>query len=383
MKTTILTSFVTIALVAATSSFAIVVRAQFGVPDLTLPGPSFPAQSGLPLYYQPTRDGAATSTSDIQNNARPAVVRRQESKDEKEATDAQVLNFALSLELLERAFYEYGLSRYSKEDFKKAGYPDWVRARFEQIFEHEKTHVQFLESALTAAGDEYVKPCEYTFDDKSPYDFINLSEALETVGTSAYTGAIQYISNDAYSTAAASILATEARHASWINSAVRKQNPWNTAFETPLTINQVYSIVSSFIKPDSCPQSNYPLLPPNHHAYPQLTLAPKLIPGHETQISFSLENEPEHLYVAFLSGASTIFAPLGKKDGNYVVEIPEDLKAAGTVFVVVFKGEENINEARLDDESMVAGPAIAVFPFDSRGKYLSYSKGEKTKHGSD
>ena len=124
---------------------------------------------------------------------------------------------ALSLELLERAFYERGLSRYSKEDFKKAGYPDWVRGRFEQIFEHEKTHVQFLESALTAAGDDYVKPCEYILyvsfffyprvliahaasfsfsNDNSPREFIDLSEALETIGTSAYTGAIQYISSD-------------------------------------------------------------------------------------------------------------------------------------------------------------------------------------------
>lgn len=32
--------------------------------------------------------------------------------------------------------------------------------------------------------------------DNSPREFIDLSEALETAGTSAYTGAIQYISND-------------------------------------------------------------------------------------------------------------------------------------------------------------------------------------------
>jgi Ferritin-like domain len=54
------------------------------------------------------------------------------------------------MEPLERAFYERGLSQYSEEDFKKADYPDWVRGRFEQIYEHEKIHVQCLESALTA-----------------------------------------------------------------------------------------------------------------------------------------------------------------------------------------------------------------------------------------
>lgn len=81
-----------------------------------------------------------------------------------------------------------------------------------------------------------------------------------------------------------------------------------------------------------------------------------------------MENE-EHLYVAFLTGAATIFAPLDKREDNYFVDIPEDLKSAGTVFVVIFKGGEDIAEVRLDDETTVAGPAIAVFPFDSRGKY--------------
>lgn len=94
----------------------------------------------------------------------------------------------------------------------------------------------------------------------------------------------------------------------------------------------------------------------------------------------SLDNE--HLYVAFLSGAATIFAPLDKKGDNYFVEIPEDLKAVGTVFVVVFKGGENIGEARLDDENTVAGPAIAVFPFDSQGRYPS-KRSEIKKHDSE
>jgi len=34
-----------------------------------------------------------------------------------------------------------------------------------------------------------------------------------------------------YVTAASSILATEARHAAWVGSAVLKSNPWSTSFE--------------------------------------------------------------------------------------------------------------------------------------------------------
>ncbi|KAF8803462.1 hypothetical protein BYT27DRAFT_7260208 [Phlegmacium glaucopus] len=202
---------------------------------------------------------------------------------------------------------------------------------------------------LTAAGVEYAEPWEYAFDDKSPYDCVS-----GTLETAAYTGAIQYISNDAYSTTAASIITIAARHASWINLA-------DPSHRRPSLQHRLQL-----------------------HQYPQLSLTPELIPRHETLFSFSLENEQleEQLYVAFLSGAATIFALISKNEGNYVVETPEYLRAAGTVVVVVFKGEKNISEARLDDVSMIAGPAILVFPFDSRRKYPSYSKGEKKKHGS-
>lgn len=86
-------------------------------------------------------------------------------------------------------------------------------------------------------------PCS---PDTDPKSFADVSAMLETVGASAYTGAAQLIQDRVssismidtvsdcsqdYLTAAASILATESRQASWVNSAVRGQNPWSTAFE--------------------------------------------------------------------------------------------------------------------------------------------------------
>lgn len=74
---------------------------------------------------------------------------------------AGVLIFALNLEYLESDFYHTALGKFSQQDFDKAGYAPWVRNRFEQIAEHEKTHVDFLVSALSDAGAPVPQPCQY------------------------------------------------------------------------------------------------------------------------------------------------------------------------------------------------------------------------------
>ena len=69
-----------------------------------------------------------------------------------------MLQFALTLEHLENAFYSGALSNYSVQDFEKAGFQSWVYGRFKQLAEHEATHVKFLESTI---GENATKPCEY------------------------------------------------------------------------------------------------------------------------------------------------------------------------------------------------------------------------------
>lgn len=73
--------------------------------------------------------------------------------------DDTILNFALTLEHLENAFYSGALSSFTQEDFLNSGLPVWARDRFEEIAEHEKTHVEFLTAVL---GENATEPCNYS-----------------------------------------------------------------------------------------------------------------------------------------------------------------------------------------------------------------------------
>lgn len=266
-------------------------------------------------------------------------------------SDIEILNFALTLEHLENKFYQQGLEKYSQRAFLDAGYPEWTRGRYEQIADHENTHVEFLSSALIAAGAKAVEPCEYQFPDTDVKSFIDISFALESVGTSAYNGAAAFFTDKAYLTVAASILGVEARQAAWIDSAVRKSSPWNLAFETPLDMNQVYTMASAFIT--SCPSSNPPL---PVKAFPTLTVPPTAS-GERATLTFEASGDQKELFAAFVSGMGTIFVPVNEKKE---VVVPEGL--LGLVFVIITS-----DGGKVADETTVAGPAMVQFMFDSRG----------------
>ncbi|KII87683.1 hypothetical protein PLICRDRAFT_42190 [Plicaturopsis crispa FD-325 SS-3] len=273
-------------------------------------------------------------------------------------TDTSILQFALTLEHLENAFYTGGLAKYTAEDFAAAGLPDWVRPRFVEIAEHEATHVQFLESAL---GADAVQACTYKFPDTDVKSFVDVSSSLETVGTSAYLGASKFLDNKDYLTAAASIMNTEARQSSWIISSVRKGSPWFSAFEIPLDLNQVFSIASGFIV--DCPSTNAQL---PVSAFPPLVFpSTGVAPGASVSLEFNATSAGSQggLFATFLTGllSSTVSVALGE-DGKTVV-IPEGLK--GVVYALITTN--NATGSAVDDTHTVAGPAMLDFEFDSKG----------------
>ncbi|KAJ7091502.1 ferritin-like domain-containing protein [Mycena belliarum] len=277
-------------------------------------------------------------------------VKREDTVD-----DSTVLNFALTLEHLENAFYSGALARFSAHDFRKEGFSQWTRGRFEQVAAHEAAHVKFLSGAL---GDKATQPCNYSFPYTNVESFAGLSQIIEGVGVSAYIGAAQFITDKSYLTAAASVLATEARHASWVAAAVNKYAGWSGALDVSLGLNQVYSIAAAFIT--DCPSTN-PALPVK--AFPSLTVkTTRYSPGMAVELAYTPATpiaDGTALYVAFYTGLSVEYAEL--KDGKVV--IPDDLR--GQVYAVV-----TTSASAIDDRNTVAGPAILLLEFNSAGKLM-------------
>ncbi|KAF4565721.1 hypothetical protein EYR36_002299 [Pleurotus pulmonarius] len=105
--------------------------------------------------------GLAPSTVPVPVRAAPAQdLQTRAPLDDLHASfpDVAVLNYALTLEHLENAFYAGALARFDERAFADAGLPPGARARFVEIAAHEQTHVQLLQTVL---GDRAVRPCEY------------------------------------------------------------------------------------------------------------------------------------------------------------------------------------------------------------------------------
>jgi len=256
-------------------------------------------------------------------------------------SEVQILNYALTLEHLEHAFYVEFLAKYSAKDFEAAGFEDFVRGRLNQVGQHEAQHVQFLQSAL---GNAATKPCTYQFPVNNVNDFVAVSQVLEAVGVTAYLGAAQFLHTPSYLTAAGSILTTEARHNAWVNAVGLHSYPWSGPMDTPQTLNQVFSLAAPFIK--SCPSSN-PKLPVR--AFPPLTATQNS--GSSTVSLNYAGSTPSGHFLVLLHGLE--ITPVAINNGK--ATLPEGLQ--GTVYALVSK------DKTANDNSTIAGPAIMSFPF--------------------
>ena len=159
-------------------------------------------------------------------------------------SDLDVLNYALTLEQLEHAFYRDGIGLF---DFGTDGFGQSINTNLVAIRDHEAGHVATLTEVVTSLGGSPVAEQVYNFTDAyaSIDGFLTTAAALENTGVSAYDGAGQFLTNPELLTAAGSIVAVEARHASYLNL-ITNESPFPAAFESPLTMDEVLEIAGPF-----------------------------------------------------------------------------------------------------------------------------------------
>ena len=153
--------------------------------------------------------------------------------------DVDILNFALTLEYLEAAFYEEALS--------KANLSGDAKKLAQEIGDHEKQHVDALTGAIKKAGGKPVQAPGVKFPLTNQASFLKLAQTFEDTGVSAYNGAAPMISSKEVLGAAGSIVQVEARHAAAIRY-LNGNDPSPAAFDPTLSKNQVLKAVKPFIK---------------------------------------------------------------------------------------------------------------------------------------
>ncbi len=92
---------------------------------------------------------------------------------------ADILNYALTLEHLEAAFYRQGLQNFSQSDFEAAGYDSSFYETLVQISVEENTHVTVITEALESSGSKAVAECSYHFGVSSVETFMITASILE------------------------------------------------------------------------------------------------------------------------------------------------------------------------------------------------------------
>lgn len=152
--------------------------------------------------------------------------------------DVEIVNFALTLEYLETAFYE--------EARKRAGATGDLKSLIDLIAKDERQHVEALKATVKQLGGKPAAEPMFDFPYSDTAGFLKLAQTLEDTGVSAYNGAGPGIKSKDVLGAAGSIVQVEARHA----AAIRLQNseqPSPEAFDPALDEAQVLKAVEPFI----------------------------------------------------------------------------------------------------------------------------------------
>jgi rubrerythrin len=155
------------------------------------------------------------------------------------AGDIGIVNYALTLEYLEREFYAKVIA--AKLFTGKVG------ALIKDFGEQESTHVEALKGTVEKLGGTPAPNPNGKFPVENANQVANLAYTVENLGAAAYLGQAPHIQSPEVLAAALAIHTVEARHAATLGTLVKKSLIPTGAFAVPAEMSTVLAAVKPFL----------------------------------------------------------------------------------------------------------------------------------------
>jgi rubrerythrin len=184
--------------------------------------------------------GGGSSTTMVTSESKPAKTEGMKSETEEFGKgDIGILNYALTLEYLETAFYE--------EVVKSGLFKGEELAVLKKFGSEEAQHVAALNSTVKKLGGKPAPMPKSEFPLESAKAVAELAGTVENLGAAAYLGQAGNIESPEVLAAALSIHSVEARHAATLNTLLGLSITPNGAFGAPADVPTVLKSVEPFI----------------------------------------------------------------------------------------------------------------------------------------
>lgn len=180
--------------------------------------------------------GSSKSSSSATTAAVPATTTSSSSAN---TGDIGILNYALTLEYLETAFYAKVIEA---NLFSGA-----AGALLKTFGAQEAQHVAALKAAVSSLGGTPVAKPESKFPITTAAATAELAYTVENLGASAYLGQAPLIQSKQVLASALAIHTIEARHAASIGTLVKKSLTPDGAFAKPADMSEVLAAVKPFL----------------------------------------------------------------------------------------------------------------------------------------
>jgi len=154
-------------------------------------------------------------------------------------TDIGILNYALTLEYLEREFY--------KKVIAAGLFSGKVGALVKDFGTQEATHVEALKGAVQKMGGTPAANPNGKFPIETASQVANLAYEVENLGAAAYLGQAPHIQNPEVLAVALAIHSVEARHAATLGTLVKKSLTPDGSFAKPAEMSTVLAAIKPFL----------------------------------------------------------------------------------------------------------------------------------------